>query len=93
MRTGPNRGHPTPLQGLQALQAADAGFAESIQILGPIEAPVARIAGQFRWQILIKSPQSVVLHRFVDQVLAAHPHGTTRQRVRLAVDVDPMFLM
>jgi primosomal protein N' (replication factor Y) len=78
---------------LQALRAADAGFAESIQILGPIEAPVARIAGQFRWQILIKSPQSVVLHRFVDQVLAAHPHGMTRQRVRLAVDVDPMFLM
>jgi len=78
---------------LKTLQAAEPGFAEWIQILGPIEAPVSRIAGQFRWQILIKSPQGAILHRFADQLVAAHPHGTTRQRVRLAIDVDPMFLM
>jgi primosomal protein N' (replication factor Y) len=78
---------------LKTLQAAEPGFAEWIQILGPIEAPVSRIAGQFRWQILIKSPQGAILHRFADQLVAAHPHGTTRHRVRLAIDVDPIFLM
>jgi primosomal protein N' (replication factor Y) len=78
---------------LQALRASDPGFRASIQILGPIEAPLARIAGQFRWQVLIKSPQSGMLHRFTDRLVAAHPPGSSRQRVRVAVDVDPLFLM
>jgi primosomal protein N' (replication factor Y) len=77
----------------QALRASDPGFVESIHILGPIEAPLARIAGQFRYQVLIKSPQSSALHRFAERLLAARPHGQTRQQVRLAIDVDPLFLM
>jgi primosomal protein N' (replication factor Y) len=77
----------------QTLQTADSAFIESIQILGPIEAPLARIAGQFRWQILVKSPQAGSLHRFVDRLLAARPASLTRQRVRMIVDVDPLFLL
>jgi primosomal protein N' (replication factor Y) len=77
----------------QTLRTADSAFIESIQILGPIEAPLARIAGQFRWQILVKSPQAGSLHRFVDRLLAARPPSLTRQRVRMIVDVDPLFLM
>jgi primosomal protein N' (replication factor Y) len=77
----------------RTLRAADPGFVESIQFLGPIEAPLARIAGQFRWQILVKSPQAGALHRFVDRLMAAHPHGGTRNRVRMVIDVDPLYLM
>jgi primosomal protein N' (replication factor Y) len=77
----------------QTLRTADSAFVESIQILGPIEAPLARIAGQFRWQILVKSPQTGCLHRFVDRLLAARPPGLAQKRVRMIVDVDPLFLM
>ncbi len=77
----------------QALRAADPGLAESIQLLGPIEAPLARIAGQFRWQLLVKSLQAGALHRFADRLLADLPPGLIRQRVRMVIDVDPLFLM
>jgi primosomal protein N' (replication factor Y) len=77
----------------RSLQAAEAAFAESIQILGPIEAALARIAGQFRWQILIKSQQAAVLHRFTDRLLGGHGRTLGGDPVRTAIDVDPLFLM
>jgi len=64
----------------RALQAGDPAFAESIQILGPIEAALARIAGHFRWQILIKSLQAAVLHRFADRLLAGHSSASPAAR-------------
>ncbi len=77
----------------QALRNSEPGWAETLQLLGPIEAPLARIAGQYRWQILIKSIQTGALHRFVDRLLAAYPHGLVRNRVKLVIDVDPLYLM
>jgi primosomal protein N' (replication factor Y) len=77
----------------RALQAGDPAFAESIQILGPIEAALARIAGHFRWQILIKSLQAAVLHRFADRLLAGHSSALTGRQVRTVIDVDPLSLM
>jgi primosomal protein N' (replication factor Y) len=77
----------------QSLRAEEPALGESIRVLGPIEAPLARIAGQYRWQILVKSPSGGALHRFVDRLLAAHPHGPVGKRVRMVVDVDPLFLL
>jgi primosomal protein N' (replication factor Y) len=77
----------------RALRAADPSWVESIQLLGPIEAPLARIAGQYRWQLLVKSLQTGALQRFADRLLDAFPHGWIRRRVRMVVDVDPLFLM
>jgi primosomal protein N' (replication factor Y) len=77
----------------QALRSAEPGWSEALQLLGPIEAPLARIAGHYRWQILVKSPQAGALHRFADRLLAEHPRGLLRNRVKLVVDVDPLYLM
>ncbi len=77
----------------RALQAADPGWVQALQLLGPIEAPLARIAGHYRWQILVKSLQAAALHRFVDRLLAVYPHGFARNRVKLVIDVDPLYLM
>ena len=77
----------------RALQAADPGFARAITVMGPAAAALARIAGLHRWQILLKSPDTGPLHRFVERLLAEHPESFNNRQVRVVVDVDPLFLM
>ena len=43
-------------------------FAE-VQILGPAEAPLHRIADQFRWQLLLKGHRTDVLHALVGEIV------------------------
>lgn len=64
-----------------------------LMVLGPIEAPVARIKDRFRWQLLLKGRHSAPLHRSVRRLLAAiHTAGLDRS-VRIRVDVDPQKMM
>ncbi len=41
----------------------------NVSLLGPLEAPLPRIAEQYRWQMLIKSPQVKPLHSLVRELL------------------------
>ncbi len=77
----------------RALLAAETGVARLIQVMGPAEAALSRIAGHYRWQILLKSPRSGPLQRFVQRLLAEGPRGFGDRQVRVVVDVDPLFLM
>jgi primosomal protein N' (replication factor Y) (superfamily II helicase) len=61
-----------------------------IEALGPIEAPLARISGQYRWQLLLKGAQVGPLHRLVRALLSAFNRPAD---VQVTVDVDPLFLM
>lgn len=65
----------------------------NVDVMGPIEAPIARIAGQFRWQIIIKSADTGRLHRFVRQLTLGMGSASGNRHVRVVVDVDPFFLM
>jgi len=64
-----------------------------IKVMGPIEAPLPRIARRHRWQLLVSSSSNTTLHRFVHELIfgdcAAPPAG----RVKVAIDVDPLYLM
>ena len=64
-----------------------------ISLLGPVEAPMHRIAGQYRWQILLKGPTARGLNRFVRELLYGTGAGGNRQGVKVIVDVDPLFMM
>jgi primosomal protein N' (replication factor Y) len=66
---------------------------QSVEILGPIEASLAKIAGRYRWQIMIKSSNTGALHLFIDQLLNDHPADFNQRRVQVAIDVDPVFMM
>ncbi|MBU1193587.1 MAG: primosomal protein N' [Proteobacteria bacterium] len=63
-----------------------------VQILGPIEAAIGKISSRFRWQILLKSPSAALLNRLISGVMA-DVKSTPKSGIRLAVDVDPYFLM
>ncbi len=62
----------------------DSGFSRDA-ILGPAQAPIGRIKGRYRWQLVLKSeaPLSDLL-----QELPA-----VSDEVRVIVDIDPLFLL
>ncbi|MGA8239867.1 MAG: primosomal protein N' [Desulfobacterales bacterium] len=66
---------------------------KSVEVMGPIEAALARIAGKYRWQILLKGQRAGTLHRFVWRVMRENPALFNRRGVTVAVDVDPFFIM
>ncbi len=71
---------------------AIAGNAEGIAILGPAPAPLAKIRGRLRWQLLIKAAGSTALARFLAQSRAAIAAAAPRN-VRTGIDVDPRNML
>lgn len=77
--------------------AADAGrrLEEAIQPLagtrmqGPAPAPLARIKGVHRFQILLRSPQRTALRKAVEAVMV----GRRWPGVDVAIDVDPLNIL
>ncbi|MCF8063594.1 MAG: primosomal protein N', partial [Deltaproteobacteria bacterium] len=64
-----------------------------IQVLGPVEAPIARIKGKHRWQVLVKGARVERLHRFLDRVEAFSARLTRGVGVKVIVDVDPYQML
>ncbi|MGM0432577.1 MAG: replication restart helicase PriA [Spirochaetota bacterium] len=61
-----------------------------VEILGPAEAPLARISGNARWQLLVKSRSFHQLHRSLS--LLKHSYKPVAG-VYMEIDVDPLNLM
>lgn len=64
---------------------------KGLEILGPAEAPLARIRNQYRFQVLIKGLRPDHLNQFARQILGDEkwvPSGA-----RILADVDPLHLL
>lgn len=66
---------------------------QSLEIMGPIEASLTRIAGRYRWQILLKGSNIGALHQFINQLRSESHSDFNHRRIQVAIDVDPVFLM
>lgn len=62
------------------------------QILGPVPAPMARRAGQFRFQLLLQSSQRKDLHHLLDRAIPQFSQLKQAIKVRWSLDVDPVDL-
>ena len=60
-----------------------------VQVLGPAAAPISRIKDQFRWHILLKSPDPASLHRVLMDIRDYSPSSKTF----LTIDVDPFNML
>ena len=72
------------------LQGEDAF--RTLEVLGPIEAPISRIAGRFRWQLLLKGAKVPALRRGVRRLREERSELFAPPGVRVTVDVDPFFM-
>ncbi len=65
---------------------------EGVKVLGPAEAPVARIRGEHRYQMLIKAAS----RQRLSEILASIRHHAAQQKwpaAALILDVDPLTLL
>ncbi len=62
------------------------------QVLGPVSAPMARRAAQFRFQLLLQSPQRKDLHHLLHNLLPELVKLKLATKVRWSLDVDPVDL-
>ncbi len=67
--------------------------ADRVHLMGPIASPVPRIAGRYRWQMLLKAPQAGAIHRFVRAVMHEAPGLFQHRDIRVVLDMDPVSLM
>lgn len=77
----------------EALKQSDPAFGERVETLGPIEAPLSRVADRYRWQLLVKSEDAALLHRFVRSLIFGNGLHLSGRPARVDVDVDPFFMM
>lgn len=73
-----------------AQRVADHPLAHQVRSTGPAPAPLERLRGEWRFQLLLRTAAVRVLHRLLADVLPPGPGGGTRG---LVVDVDPQQLL
>ena len=64
---------------------------DTVQVIGPIEAPMKKLRNRFRWQLLLKANDVRPLLRLLIQIFETPP--LTRRDELIQIDVDPHNLM
>ncbi|HAG91081.1 MAG TPA: primosomal protein N', partial [Bdellovibrionales bacterium] len=64
---------------------------ESVQVLGPAPAPLSRLRGKYRYQVLIKAPQSQVIREFCRRLI--QDDKCLHSGTKVQVDIDPLHML
>jgi primosomal protein N' (replication factor Y) (superfamily II helicase) len=68
-------------------------WASSLEVLGPVPAPITRIKGRFRWQMLLKGGNSALLHKAAGIIQQADKTINRGTGVQIVLDVDPVDML
>src|SRR5262249_6906902 len=82
---------PGPASDMAARLARTARTIAGLKVLGPAPAPMARLRGRYRFQLLLLAPTAAVIHR-AGLALQAATEDVPAQ-VRVALDVDPVSML
>lgn len=66
---------------------------KQIAVLGPVEAPIAKLRGKHRWQILIKAPRPYLAQELLRVAKKSSEYDFKSKGVQLILDVDPYQMM
>jgi primosomal protein N' (replication factor Y) (superfamily II helicase) len=75
---------------LRERHAANSKYRDQIEILGPAPAPIAKLRGRYRWQLLLKAKQIPALLEFANIARELLPRS---RKARLHIDVDPFSML
>jgi primosomal protein N' (replication factor Y) len=75
------------------LRGRHRGSFREIELLGPAAAPLTRVKGKYRWQVLLRGPRSPALRETARQLLEWGRGTLKGSGVSLTVDVDPLSLI
>lgn len=64
----------------------------SVELLGPVPAPMERKAGRYRAQLLLQSNDRKQLHQLLNQLIFNLEHLPSGRSIRWSIDVDPIDL-
>ena len=77
---------------LVTANASESQSIDSLRILGPVDAPMARKAGRYRAQLLLQSSDRATLHRILTRIRPLLENDPAARKVRWSIDVDPVEL-
>jgi primosomal protein N' (replication factor Y) len=83
------RGASETLGRLARELAASGRSAQGVEVIGPAEAPVAKIKGRYRWQLLLKGKHVTSLHALARSLFEHAAHTGLDVRI----DVDPVHFL
>lgn len=68
-------------------------FREEGEVLGPVPAPLSRVKGQYRWQIIIKSPSIHGLNSAIRNWWKEWNKGYHIPQVGIIIDIEPLSML
>jgi primosomal protein N' (replication factor Y) len=71
----------------------DPGLGAQLEALGPAVAPLGKLKGRHRYQMLFKGKEWKPLHEFVERLLVEMEGEFPRGGVKLIVDADPVHML
>ena len=68
------------------------GDRADVRVLGPVSAPMERLAGRYRGQLLLQATERRPLHALLANLEPRLEGDASARRVRWSIDVDPVEL-
>jgi len=68
-------------------------YDNKVMVLGPAPAPLSKINDQYRWRVLLRSPEQSLMRKVLKQAMDQFQELPGKSHVQLIVDVDPMDLL
>jgi primosomal protein N' (replication factor Y) len=94
--TGPDAGATMDWAQNLVRQARSVTPRDGLRWVGPVEAPIARLRGQFRVHVLVRSADRAQVRQAIaalDAAILEHGNALRSARVRADLDVDPQSLL
>ncbi len=66
---------------------------KKIDVLGPVPAPLSRIRGKYRWQVILKGKKMSNLHKILISLYGELGEWRRLKGVKIIVDVDPVGML
>ena len=64
-----------------------------LRVLGPVEAPLSKLKGKYRFQIMIKAAHPFIIQSLLKRLIASQKASLNRKGVECTVDMDPYQML